>query len=173
MTESAAHLTAELNDKLKDLAQSYTRLLREHLGERLVSVALFGSVARGTAHARSDIDLFLVIRDLPTGAFSRRRVVQPVREALLPRLDDLWQAGIYADFVEVLRTPQEAERFHLLYLDMAAEAILLYDAKGFLSDRFARVRARLAELGATRRQLGDVTYWDLKPDFEPGQVITL
>lgn len=173
MIQSAVSLTTELNDKLKDLAQQYTRLLREHLGERLVSVALFGSVARGTAHARSDIDLLLVIRDLPTGAFRRREVVQPVREALLPQLDELWQAGIYADFVEVLRTPQEAERFHLLYLDMATEALLLFDREAFLANRFASVRARLAELGATRRRLGDVTYWDLKPDFEPGQVITL
>ena len=173
MTEDAGSLTTELNDVLTDLARRYTRLLREDLGERLISVALFGSVARGTAHAHSDIDLFVVIRDLQAGAFRRHEVVQLVREALLPELSELWQAGIYADFVEVLRTPQETERFHLPYPDMATEALLLYDWEGFLADQLARVRVRLAELDSTQRQISDVTYWDLKPDFEPGQVITL
>jgi hypothetical protein len=35
----------ELNVKLADLAHCYTQLLTKELGERLVSVALFGSVA--------------------------------------------------------------------------------------------------------------------------------
>ena len=162
-----------LNGKLSDLARRYAHLLLEQLGERLVSVALFGSVARGGANARSDIDLFVVIRDLPAGAFRRREVVRPVREALLAELETLWQAGVYADFCEVLRTPQEAERFHLLYLDMTVEGLLLYDREGFLADRLAQVRERLGELGSRRRQMGDVTYWDLKPDFVPGEAITL
>jgi predicted nucleotidyltransferase len=139
----------------------------------LVSVALFGSVARGTANAQSDIDLFVVVRDLPPGAFRRREVVEPVREALLPDLEELWHAGIYADLTEVLRTPQEAGYFHFLYLDMTDEGLLLYDQDGFLADRLARVRDRLDELGATWRRIGEVTYWDLKPDFVPGEVITL
>ena len=162
-----------LNERLAALAQRYAQLLVAHLGERLVSVALYGSVARDAADARSDIDLFVVIRDLPAGAFARREIVGPVRQALLPDLDELWEAGVYADFNEVLRTPQEAERFHLLYLDMSREGVLLYDRDGFLAGRLARVRERLDELGAVQRQWGDVTYWDLKPDFAPGDVIAL
>jgi predicted nucleotidyltransferase len=159
----------ELNQKLTDLARCYTQLL----GERLVSVALFGSVARGTAHEHSDIDLFVVIKDLPVGAFARREVVEPVHQALLPELNKLLQASIYTDLIEVLRTPEEAGRFHMLYLDMMLEAQLLCDRDGFMEERLARVRQRADELGARRRQLGDVSYWDLKPDFVPGDVIAL
>jgi predicted nucleotidyltransferase len=162
-----------LSDRLVALARRYTGLLEERLGERLVSVALFGSVARGTAAAHSDIDLFVVIRDLPRGAFRRREVVEAARGALLPELERLWEAGIYADFVELLRTPEEAERFHLLYLDMTDEALLLHDRDGFLAERLERVRERMAELGTTRRRIGNVTYWDLKPDMRPGEVIRL
>ena len=162
-----------LSDRLVALARRYTSLLEERLAERLVSVALFGSVARGTADAHSDIDLFVVVRDLPRGAFRRREVVEAAREALLPELERLWEAGIYADFVELLRTPEEAERFHLLYLDMTDEALLLHDRDGFLAERLERVRERMAELGTTRRRVGNVTYWDLKPDFRPGEVIRL
>ena len=123
--------------------------------------------------ARSDIDLFVVIQNLPVGAFRRRAVVQAVREAMLPDLEGLWDAGIFTDVIEVLRTPEEAQRFHLLYLDMMDEALLLYDRDRFLADRLAQVRERLDELGATQRQIGTITYWDLKPDFVPGEVISL
>jgi hypothetical protein len=163
----------ELTDRLEALARRYAHLLHDRLGERLVTVALFGSVARHTADAHSDIDLFVVVRDLPPGAFRRREVVEPVREALLPDLEKLWQEDVYADFVEVLRTPEEAQRFHFLYLDMAEEAVLLYDRDHFFADRLARVRERMEALGATRRQVGHVTYWDMKPDFVPGEVISL
>jgi predicted nucleotidyltransferase len=163
----------ELNAKLADLTRLYTQRLGRELGERLVSVALFGSVARGTAHNRSDIDLFVVIRDLPTGAFARREVVEPVHQALLPELDKLLQAGIYTDLIEVLRTPDEAGRFHMLYLDMMLEAQLLYDRDDFMKERLAQVRRKAQALGSTRRQIGDVYYWDLKPDFVPGDLIAL
>ena len=163
----------ELNDKLLDLAHRYTRLLEKLIDERLVSVALFGSVARGTANGHSDIDLFVVIKDLPAGAFSRREVVEPVHQALLPELQTLLQANIYTDLIEVLRTPEEAGRFHLLYLDMMLEAQLIYDRDGFMEDRLASVRERANELGAIRRQIGDISYWDLEPDFVPGKVISL
>ncbi len=163
----------ELNDELEALAWRYAHLLRDQLGERLVTVALFGSVARHTANAHSDIDLFVVVRDLPAGAFRRRAVVGPVRKALLPDLEMLWETGVYTDFVEVIRTPEEAQRFHFLYLDMADEALLLYDRDHFLANRLAHVRQRLKALGSIRRQMGNVTYWDIKPDFVPGEVITL
>jgi predicted nucleotidyltransferase len=162
-----------LNQTLKTLALRYTQLLEQELGERLVSVALFGSVARGTANEYSDIDLFVVIKDLPTGAFARREVVEPVHQALLPELNKLLLSGIYVDLIELLRTPTEADRFHMLYLDMMLEAQLLYDRNGFMGRRLDHVRQRANELGATRRQAGEEWYWDLKPDFVPGEVIVL
>ena len=39
---------------------------RQLLGDTLVSVVLFGSRARGTAHPYSDIDLLIVARSLPS-----------------------------------------------------------------------------------------------------------
>jgi len=36
-------------------------------GANLVSIVLFGSLARGDAHQHSDIDLLLVVRNLPQG----------------------------------------------------------------------------------------------------------
>ncbi|MDI7249438.1 MAG: hypothetical protein QME93_05145 [Bacillota bacterium] len=92
-------------------------------------------------------------------------------EQLRVGLQRLWERGVYTEFTEVLRSEEEAARFHPLYLDMAYEAILLYDRDGFFASLLAGLRERLAAMGAKRRRLGRITYWDLKPDFRPGEVI--
>lgn len=63
--------TADLNHA----AERYALLLRELLGENLVSIVLYGSVARGEARADSDIDLLIVCGTLPEGRFARLRLL--------------------------------------------------------------------------------------------------
>jgi predicted nucleotidyltransferase len=163
----------ELNKKLLTLAKEYARLAQEILGENLVSVVLFGSVARGEAHEKSDIDLFVVAERLPRGAFKRRELLEPIKAQLDPELEKLWRQGIYTDFVEIICTKEEAQRFRPFYLDMTEEAIILYDRDGFFAGILECLRKKLRELGAQRKRMGKVWYWDLKPDYKPGEVIDL
>jgi len=163
----------DLNAQLRTLAEAYTHALQETLGERLVSVALFGSVARGEAGPHSDIDLFVVLEEAPHGMTRRRALLEPARQAITSLLEPLWDRGVYTDVVEIIRTRAEARRFHPVYLDMTEEAVLLYDKDGFLAGVLERLRRRLRELGARRKRLGHIRYWDLKPDFRPGEVIEL
>ena len=164
---------ASLNARLQHLAREYTEALKETLGDRLVSVVLFGSVARGEAGPTSDIDLFVVLEEAPAGMRRRRALLEPARERLTPALEALWQQGIYTDFVEIIRSREEARRFHPVYLDMTEEAIILYDKDAFFAGLLERLRRRLQELGARKKRIGRVWYWDLKPDFRPGEVIEL
>ena len=164
---------AVLNQTLRHLAEQYAVAARQVLGDRLTSIVLFGSVARGQAASGSDIDLLVVCRDLPTGAFRRQQVLEPVRERLLADLDRLWAQGIYADFSEVIKSEAEAQHTHPVYLDMTEDAQILFDRDGFFADVLQQLRQRLRALNATRRQLGHLWYWDLKPDLTPGEVITL
>lgn len=163
----------ELNRVLNKLAGRYAAAAEAVLGPRLVSVVLFGSVARGKAGPASDLDLFLVVRDLPAGRFRRLELVETVRDLLEPDVDAARALGWEGDLSVILRTPAEATRFCLLYLDMTRESVVLYDAQDFFAAVLDRVRARLAELGARRVYLGRAWYWDLKPDFRPGEVIEL
>ena len=171
VTENARGIA--LNRALRGLAAEYAVAAAQILDENLVSVVLFGSVARGEAGPDSDIDLLVVCRSLPRGAFRRREVLEPVYDRLQPSLETLWERGSYVSFSELIRTAEEAQHTHPLYLDMTEEAQLLFDRDGFFATILARVRERLRELGARRQQLGRIRYWDLKPDFKPGEVITL
>ncbi|MBC7216792.1 MAG: nucleotidyltransferase domain-containing protein [Candidatus Caldatribacterium sp.] len=162
-----------LNRVLRNLAERYAHLAGEYLDENLVSVVLFGSVARGEATQKSDIDLLIVCRDLPKGMFKRHAFLEPIREQLQNELEELWKQGIYADFTELVYTKDEADRFHWIYLDMIEDAVLLYDREDFLLGVFERLRKRLDELGAQRKTLGKIRYYDLKPDLRAGEVIEL
>ncbi|MDW8105454.1 MAG: nucleotidyltransferase domain-containing protein [Armatimonadota bacterium] len=164
---------SELNQRLLALARQYAQVAQEVLGDNLTSVVLYGSVARGEAELHSDIDLLIVCRELPRGLFRRQEVLQPVRDRLYPALEALWQQGCYSDFSELLKTEAEAQHTIPPYLDMTEDALLLYDRDGFFAGILQRLRARLAELGAQRKRLGKIRYWDLKPDFQPGEVIEL
>jgi hypothetical protein len=155
------------------LAKQYSQIAQEIIADNLVSVVLFGSVARGEARANSDIDLLLVCHQLPHGAFSRQAILEPVRQQLQIELDHLWQQGCMIDFSEHLKTKEEAAQPQLLYLDMTEEAILLFDQNAFFAGLLDKLRTHLQQTGAQRQKLGQIRYWDLKPDFKPGEAVTL
>jgi predicted nucleotidyltransferase len=163
----------DLNHTLRQLAEQYAVVAQTLLGDNLTSVVLYGSAARGEAGPTSDIDLLVICRELPTGAFRRQEVLDPVRERLVAHLEPLWTQGFYVDFAELIKTKTEAQATHLVYLDMTQEAAILFDRDGFFYNILERLRQRLQELGAIRRQLGRLRYWDLKPDLQPGEATTL
>jgi hypothetical protein len=73
----------------------------------------------------------------------------------------------------IVRTPAEAARPIPLYLDLTEDAVILHDRGGFFADVLERVRTSLRRLGARRIRQGTAWYWDLKPDFQPGDVIEI
>lgn len=163
----------ELQNSLLALARRYALLAEEVLADNLTSIVLFGSVARGQARPNSDIDLLIVCRQLPQGAFQRQALLEPVRQQLQADLEPLWQQGCYVDFTELLQDETEARQHRLLYLDMTEEAVILFDRDNFFANVLSKLQKRLSELGSQRKRLGSIRYWDLKPDFKPGEEIVL
>ena len=54
---------------VKPLTDRFVETLRNSMGDRLVGVTLYGSVARGEARPNSDVDLIVVHRGSRTAAF--------------------------------------------------------------------------------------------------------
>jgi hypothetical protein len=73
----------------------------------------------------------------------------------------------------VFKTPAEVEAGSILFLDMIEDARLLVDRAGFLRAAFDEFARRLATLGARRVWRGSAWYWNLKPDYRPGEVFEL
>ena len=147
--------------------------LEELLGERLVSVVLYGSVVHGRERPDSDVDLLVVATELPNGPWRRRDLLRPVIE---PAEDALRVHRPHACIAEVVKTPEEVRRGGPLYYDMTVpdERVLLLDRGGFFAAWLAELGARMAAYGSVRmtRHTGQ-KYWDLKLDFRPGDVLDL
>lgn len=162
-----------LRERYEDLLKRLLAELRGHYGPRLVSVAVFGSVGRGAPREGSDIDILIVARDLPRGRTARVEAFLPVEDRLAPWLRRGRPAAGEILLSPVFKTPEELEAGTPLLLDMVEDARILFDDEGVLAQRLERLRARLRELGARRVWRGATWYWELKPDFKPGDVIIL
>lgn len=147
--------------------------VRVHYADRLASMAVFGSVARRTARIDSDLDLLLVVDELPVGRGARLATFRPIEEALEDSLRDLARSGIETELMPVLRTPAELRTHTPLMLDLTQDAVILQDRDGVLAASLDDLRARLARLGSRRVWDGDGWYWDLKPDFRRGEIVEI
>jgi hypothetical protein len=153
-----------------------TRLVdacRRHYGSRLAAVAVFGSIGRGTARPDSDVDLIVVADALPDGRVARAADFEAIEASVASAVCEARLAGLAAWISPVLKTPAEIEHGSPLLLDMVDDARILYDRDDGLARALARLRARLAELGARRIWRGNAWIWDLKPDYRPGEVFEL
>lgn len=150
-----------------------TQACHAHYGERLVSLAVFGSVGRGVPRADSDVDCLIVADDLPRGRVNRVAEFGPVETDVIASHRQAHPTADVPLLSPIIKTPAEVEHGSLLFLDMTEDARMLFDRDGFLADALERFKARLDRLGARRIWRGSAWYWDLKPDFRPGDVFEL
>lgn len=165
---------AKINKKLYQIAKEYNKLLQHRIGNRLITVALFGSVARNEATSFSDIDLFLIIDELPRGRFARMDLLEEINSEIDPFLNELRKQDIFSDVCVILKTPEEAKKISPLYLDMVEDIKILYDRDSFFSNKILnKLKDSLQRIGARRRRQGSYRYWELKPDYKPGEVFEI
>ncbi|MCK4476347.1 MAG: nucleotidyltransferase domain-containing protein [Methanophagales archaeon] len=151
-------------------------LIIEKLRDSIVSLVLYGSVARGEAKKESDIDLLIVQKDAPDVYYKRLRPFIEVEKEL--RKSKVYEInrkkGLMPYLSYVILSQKEAEKNLYLFLDMIEDSIILLDKKDFLKRRLEELRHRLNMLGSKKVFLKDGSwYWDLKPDLVAGEVFEL
>jgi predicted nucleotidyltransferase len=164
-----------LQPEYQELADEYTRAIRDFFGNRLVSVAFFGSVARGTADPESDVDVLVIAEDLPKDVGLRFRETMPVHEKIrkskaysVLRLKG--RSGFVSD---LFLTPDETMAHPPILLDACDDAFLAYDKNEFLKGVLRDISMRLKELNAKKVKASKGYYWVLKPDAKPSEVVEI
>jgi predicted nucleotidyltransferase len=142
-------------------------------GQDLVTLAVFGSVGRGTPNPFSDIDLLIVARNLPCGRMPRMAQFSKIEAAIADVLNSLRNDGIETSLSPVIKAPKEVEQGSLLFLDMIDDARLIFDREDFFFNYLAKLKARLEQLGAVKIKQGQRWYWHLKPDYSKGEVFEI
>ncbi|MGC9019876.1 MAG: nucleotidyltransferase domain-containing protein [Candidatus Methanodesulfokora sp.] len=131
---------------------------------RLTSIALYGSVARGTAKENSDIDILIVSNDFSGSIGKRVELLFKIEKELKYELEWLRKHNIYTGFSFYPLKEEEALKKPLLFLDMVEDAIILYDKDRFLETILTEIKAEILRLGVKRVYIEkDSWYWDLKP----------
>jgi predicted nucleotidyltransferase len=158
------------------VVKKYCEALGRLLGDRLVSVMLFGSVARGEWDENSDIDVIVVVEgwgDLPVWrrVEELRRAKEELEESF--EYQEALKAGYWPIIQNYPLSVEEARRFNRIYLDAVIDGIILYDKDDFLARILQSLRERLEEMGSVRVTLPNRKfYWILK-DVKAGEVIKL
>ncbi|MGB9727532.1 MAG: nucleotidyltransferase domain-containing protein [Methanothermobacter tenebrarum] len=165
---------------LENIEEPYRRLIKDLLDalflifkDNLVSVIVYGSVARGQMRKDSDVDLLLIAENLPTSRFERIAMFDRAEELVEKSLSDLWKTGYFVTLSPIIKTIEEAKRISPLYLDMVDECIIVYDKNSFFKRILERLSTKLMELGAERVWVGRKWYWRLKRDYKFGEVIVI
>lgn len=161
MTIAAQEISVDMTRILNRL----TSLCKEHYGERLISLVVFGSVGRGTARPDSDIDFLLVVKNLPNGRMARVREFSAIEAAL--------DIKGHLELSPVFKTPEEIAEGSPLLLDMVEDARVLFDRQGFFQRTMENLKERLQRLNARRIWQGNAWYWDLKPDYKQGEIFEI
>lgn len=160
----------------KPLIQIFLSAIKEKYKDNLISVALFGSIARGKGKKESDIDL-LVILDRASHLYYERlkpliEIELKIRES--PVYERYLREGQMPYFSYLIFSMEEAGENHYVFLDMIEDSIILYDKNDYFKKRLSSLRERLSLLGSKKILLDDGTwYWNIKPDLYAGEEFVL
>ncbi len=153
----------------KEALSRFEQSLLKKFGDNLISLVLYGSVARGTAKEESDIDLLIILKDAPDTYYERLEPVIDIEISLLKSI-----SGTAPMFSSLILSKEEAMENRNIFLDMIDGSVILYDKKDFFKNRLEELKYRLTQLGSRKVTLKDKTwYWQLKPDLKAGEIIEL
>ncbi|MBS7629952.1 nucleotidyltransferase domain-containing protein, partial [Candidatus Bathyarchaeota archaeon] len=141
------------------------KALRENID--LTSLAVYGSVARGTAGDTSDVDLFTVSNDFK-GTLGER--IEFLTRIVEKRVGDeirfLQDNKIYTFLSFYPLRKFEAEKLPLIMLDMVDDSKIVYDEDGFLENLLLKLKLKLIDAKVRKVYIEkNKWYWDLHPDF--------
>jgi len=123
------------------------------LGKKLedaVAIGVCGSLARGDFHERSDIDIFVIVKE---------RLVDD--RIWWDRISDVLQ-DFGRDVTVLVYTVEGLKRIITWYvLRLASEGVLVYD-RGDIRGLFNRIISAAKEAGLVEVQIGDYKVWSVK-----------
>lgn len=155
----------------RKLVESLISAIRKHYSDHLISLAIFGSYARGENRLNSDLDLLIVLDE---GSFPGRLKANEefVREIELPAERSLGptEKTLRMEVSPLILTKKGAGHFLPLYLDMVQDRILIFDRDDFLKKILQKTQNKMEAWGSKKKSMGGHWYWEIRPGTRWGEV---
>ena len=143
-----------------------------HYQTNLVSIALFGSVARDLHRPDSDIDFLIIAENLPRGRMKRiLDFSSTIEKKLDPLLDTFVYNGTTPCLSPLIKTKEEVKLGGYIYLDMVEDAKILYDNENFFYNYLINFKQKMNQWGSKKIPHKNSYYWIVKPDLKEGEII--
>lgn len=164
-----------MQKKYNELIEEYCSVIKNCFNDRLISICLFGSVAREEAKPDSDIDILIVAEDLPKDIGMRVKQTNNVHEFLKKTevYKSLQRSHICGLISDIFFTPGEIKKHPPIMLDMIDDGIILYDKGSFLNNELKILKRRLEAQKARKIITPKGHFWILKPDAAAGEVVEI
>jgi len=145
------------------MAKKLCENLKVRLKDNLISFVVFGSTARGKAKKKeSDIDILLIVKE--------EKIARKVYLEEKIRLQKPYSPQFYS----IIALEEKLRENPYILLDMIEDRIVLLDCNNIFEKLINSLKKKLEELGAKRVWIDEDTwYWDLKPDWKPGEVVEI
>lgn len=165
-------------DKIPKVFRPYIKnfltFLKEELNEDLISLILYGSVARSTWNKESDIDVLLIV----SNKFFKQFNEQKISEITIKFYNKFREDNLYDDYknhsIQILTLSiNDLEKFRTLFYDIAIDGIIIYDTNNIGVELLTKYRKRIEKLGIKRIFLDKNDFYWKRKDIKFGEIIEL
>lgn len=158
----------------RDYLYNFVRLMKEKYHEDLLSIILFGSVARGKWNNESDIDLFIIFTN-------KSSIKNGLNNQLTKIISDYERKSklknskgdrLFSTIQDISLLLKDLHTFRTIFYDIAMDGIILFDRNKTGFHFLKRIRKRIEEKGLRRVFIKENDYyWERNVKF--GEIIEL
>lgn len=140
--------------------------LKEPFNNKLLSIGIYGSIARNSAKLESDLDLFLVFRELTEGMNNRLKLLIEIenKKCVQEELNFLYERKIFPAVNYYFRKSSQLS-INFFTIDIAFDLKIIYDT-GVLKTFLSKINKKIKDHNIQRKYLENSKYYlDLNIKF--------
>jgi len=145
----------------------------ERYGENLIGLVVYGSVARETEHCQSDIDVLVVLNQVPKVRFERMDFFIDEIETPILKEFTSHESCFQIEINPNIKSFEELMAGSFLNFTIASEGIILFEKDHIISGYFTKLRNRFKEMGVQKIPYAGGFYYDFLPNAKSLEVFDL
>ena len=157
---SPKHQIKVLHPEQAEIIEKLLDRIIEFYGDNLVSLAVFGSFARGEPKLNSDLDILIILKKKEGIGKELERFQEHIESVVDAKLQRLCEVhGIDMEISPLILSEEDAKFFNPIYLDMVEHSIIIFDRGGLLQKILDRVREKMGNI--KKLEFGATYIWDM------------